>query len=248
MLDSRLEAVERDEDDIARQVAVGEFDDGVGQSLRAVLADERAALSEALKTISDAPDTEPAASARRSRRALFGTAAVVLGAAVVTLTLVATTDGGGGGGIVDAPPIDPASVTSEQLEAVVAANPEIIGMRLALAHRLFDEGNLLGAATHFNEVLQREPNPEAMAWLGWISYIAGEFQQAEGFITDALTLVPDYGTAHWFLANVRLYGLDDPARAIEPLELLLSSPGVPDPILIEAQLMLAEARQRLNDE
>lgn len=243
-VESRLEAVARDRADIARQLKGGELDLELSRSLNAALETEEAALTAALTSAAGA-EVEPETPRFRSRRALAGTAAVVIGAAAVTGTLIATADDGGDGGVVDAPPIDLASVTTDRLEEVVAANPDVVEMRIVLGQMLMEEGEVLRAAQHFNEVLQREDNPQAMAWLGWISFLAREHDTAEGFLVDALSLAPDYPQAQWWLANVRFLGLDDPAGALEPLEALLASPGVPDEVRVAAQDMLARAKAAL---
>jgi cytochrome c-type biogenesis protein CcmH len=130
-----------------------------------------------------------------------------------------------------------------RLEAVVAANPELIDLRVELGKVLADEEDLLAAAAHFVGVLEVESShPEAKAWMGWIAFQIGEFESAESFLMDALAVAPNYPLAHWWLANVRLMGLDDPAGAIGPLETLLSLPGVASEFRDAAEQMLLQAR------
>jgi cytochrome c-type biogenesis protein CcmH/NrfG len=158
---------------------------------------------------------------------------------------VLTADDGGDGGIVDAPPIDLDSITSERLEEVVAANPDVVPMRLLLAGMLLEEGEVLAAAQHYGEVLQREEHPEALAGLGWISFLVDEHATAQEYLTEALEIQPNFPQAQWWLANVRLIGLGDAAGAIEPLEALLASGAAPDDVRVLAEDMLEQARSSL---
>ena len=241
-LRAQMDAATRDQSEIAEQVVAGELDVEAAGALTSLLEHEVRELSSAL----DGPEDDHVGSEalRPRRRAVAGTLTVVLGVVVVALALLATSsdDGAGAEGVVGTPPIDLASVTSDRLEEVVAANSDVVPMRLALAHMLLEEGEVLRAAEHFGAVLARDQqNPEALAALGWISYLAGEHDTAEGFLVDALAIVPDYPQAQWWLANVRLLGLDDPAGARAPLESLLSAPGVPDDVRMLAEDMLRVA-------
>ena len=240
-VEARLEAVARDRAESQEQLAEGELDVAAATSLGAALEREQSALS--LPEEQGVPGDEESATPPRSRqRAVAGTVAVMVAITAVTATLLLTArDEDAQEGVAAAPPIDLSSVTSDRLEEVVAANPELVPMRLALAHMLLDEGEVLRAAQHFGEVLSREQNPEAMAGLGWISYLAGQHETAEGFLLDALAIVPDYPQAQWWLANVRLLGLNDPAGARGPLERVLASEGVPDDVRRLAEDMLQAA-------
>lgn len=241
-LRERLEYVARDRDEIAIQEARGEIDRGTAVALATTLDAEARALSAALEATDEA-GYGAASGLVRNRRVWAGAGVLLVGAVAVAATLLLSADGSGEGGIVDAPPIDLASITTERLEEVVAANPDVIPMRLALGQMLMDEGEVARAAMQFGEVLQREDNPEAMAWLGWISFLAEQHDMAENFLVDALAIEPDYPQAQWWLANVRLLGLGDAAGAITPLEHLLESPGVPDDVRVAAEGMLERARE-----
>lgn len=178
-------------------------------------------------------------------RRLVGAGVLILGALAVTVVLATTTDRSDSdatAGIVDAPPIDLDTVTVEQLEDVVAANPEIIGMRLALAQTLMETDDVQRAVYHFGQILERERHPEALAWLGFVSFQVNEPTTAENYLEEALERQPNYPQAAWWLANVRFFGLDDPAGAVAPLEALLVFEAVPADIRDAAVAMLAEVR------
>lgn len=241
-LREQLAHVEADLAEVSGQLAAGEIDDDTGARLEAGLREEAAALAIALEE-RPGPEEPPTRTGRLDRRAVLGVAILLAGGLVVAVTLVLTTQDSSDGGIVDAPPIDVASITPDRLEEVVAANPDIVPMRLALARLLLEEGEVLRAAQHYGEVLAREPaNPEALASLGWISFLVEEHTTAEGYLADALSVEPDYPQALWWLANVRMLGLADPAGAIEPLERLLERSDLPAEIRAGAEDMLAAAR------
>jgi len=152
--------------------------------------------------------------------------------------------GGVAGEVAAGAGVDLSEVTNEEMEAVVAANPEILGMRMALARRYFEAGEFDKALDHYMVVLEQEPNAEALANVGWMTFLSGRPDVAEPFAERAIELDPSYGPAYWFLANIRFVGLDDPDGAVEPLERLLEIENLPDEIRTEAEAMLAEARSR----
>jgi hypothetical protein len=91
-------------------------------------------------------------------------------------------------------------------------------------------------------VLERERNPEALARLGYISWQVDEAESAESYLMEALERLPDYPQAQWWLANVRIFALDDPAGAVAPLEALLAAEEVPADVRAEAETLLEQAR------
>jgi tetratricopeptide (TPR) repeat protein len=128
------------------------------------------------------------------------------------------------------------------METVVAQNPEIAGMRIALAERYAEEGNISKAVEHYMIVLELEPeNAAALARVGWLTFVSGEAELAEPFVVRALVIEPDYPQAYWFLANIR-FELGDMAGVVEPLELLLAYESIPTDVRAEATTMLEEAR------
>ncbi len=246
-LDDRLEQVDRDLAELAEQVASGEIDETTAGRLRAAYRSERRDISDRI-----AAGEEPADDGGRSRRrALLGVGAMVVALAAVTVVLATTVgdrrpgDLATGGIVSDVADggVDLSTVTNEEMEAVVAENPDVIGMRLALAGRYFEAGEFSKALPHFTAVLDRDPdNAEALARSGWM--VAPDRPDvAERLVERAIAAEPGYAEAYWFLGNIRLSGLDDPAGAIEPLEQLLEMPGIPDEIVEATEEMLAQARE-----
>jgi thioredoxin-like negative regulator of GroEL len=60
---------------------------------------------------------------------------------------------------------DLSQVTNEEIEQVVAANPDVVAIRLLLAHRYLDDGKMRKAFEHYMAVLEREHTREAMSHL-----------------------------------------------------------------------------------
>lgn len=249
-----IEQVDRDLAEVDQQVELGELDQKTAERLRGAYRRERSALEEQLAGIEAEPRVATAADSpagRSTGRAIAGT--VIIGVAVIVVAVVAvfslqertpageSTDGvatevleSGGGR-------DLGSIGVDEMEAVVAQNPDIPAMRVALADRYVEEGDYSKALEHYMVVLDQEPeNATALARVGWLTFLSGEIELAEPFIVRAIRLEPDFPQAYWYLANVRIQ-MDDPAAAIEPLERLLAYDLPPD-VRTQAEAMLVEAR------
>jgi len=257
----QIAQVDIDLAELDEQVAAGEIDGATAERLRTAYRAERAALEDELEAIPEGPPgpvssdetivVEGTAS-RRPSRAFVGSAAVIVAAILVAVVAVSSlqektsagemTDGvatdvleGQGG-------VDLGSVSAEEMEAVVAQNPEIVGMRIALAQRYLDEGNLDKGLEHYRIALGIEPDdPTLNAWVGWLTLLAGDPDGAEPYVVRALEIEPDYPQAYWFLANIRLERGDNEG-AVEPLETLLGYDDIPADILTEVEALLEEAR------
>ncbi len=237
----QVKQVERDLAEVAAQRDAGELDDATAERLAAAYEAERVAVVATAAVVED-----PEASGRSRLRLLLG--AAILGVGIVTIAIIGMfsvqesptdeiTDGipsevlGGEAGA--------SSISNAEMEAVIAANPGIIGMRLALAERYVQEGDHPSALAHYLVVLDQDADrPEALAMVGWLSFLSGEPVLAESFITRALDVEPNYPQALWFLANVRANSGDDQG-AIEAIELLLAYDLSPE-VKAAADQLLAE--------
>jgi tetratricopeptide (TPR) repeat protein len=114
-------------------------------------------------------------------------------------------------------------------------------MRLALARRYFEAGDFGPALDHYMTVLDQEQHPEALANVGWMTYLSDRPEVALAYVERALELEPDFAQAYWFLANIR-FALGDAEGAVEPLERLLAYEGLPEDIRTEAEDALAGLR------
>jgi tetratricopeptide (TPR) repeat protein len=239
----QIKQVERDLAEVAAQRDAGELDDATAERLAAAYEAERVAVVATAAVVED-----PEASGRSRLRLLLG--AAILGVGIVTIAIIGVfslqegptdeiTEGipsevlGGEAGA------DLSSISNEEMEAVVAANPGIIGMRLALAERYVQAGDHPSALAHYLVVLDQDADrPEALAMVGWLSFLSGEPALAESFITRALEVEPNYPQALWFLANVRASSGDDQG-AIEAIELLFAYDLSPE-VKAAADQLLAE--------
>jgi cytochrome c-type biogenesis protein CcmH/NrfF len=150
--------------------------------------------------------------------------------------------------------VDPENVSNETMEAVIAANldnPEINGMRLALANRYFEEGDYQGAFPHYQAVLEGEPSPgqaaAAYSRLGWMVFDGnGEVELAVSLLDQALTLVPEDPFGLYLKGRVVWCGQDRPAEAATLFERVVTIDGLDAEVKgqVEADLAAAAAGQR----
>ncbi len=189
-----------------------------------------------------------AESGRSRNRVVVGSILLFIGFVAVTVVLLNTvTKRAPGelatGGIVSDVAtnggVDLSSISNEEMEAVIAENPDIPAMRLALARRYFEVGDFSSAIPHFLIVLEQDDaNAEALSSVGWITYLDGRSDIAIEYLDRSIALVPGYEPAYWFRANVRV-GLGDEAGAAEDIEVLLGFDTVPDDIVAAATELLA---------
>ena len=122
--------------------------------------------------------------------------------------------------------VDLSSVPNEELERVVAENPDIVPMRLRLVERYLRANELANAQLHAEEAVVRattiEDRARAQRYLGWTTALLGDPEQGEGLIVQSLALDPSNRDGLYFLARVRFELLDDPDGALEPLEILVA--------------------------
>jgi len=115
-------------------------------------------------------------------------------------------------------------------------------MRLALAGRYFNEGDFSAALEHYLIVLEEEQNPEALANLGWMTYLSGDVDTGLALVERSLGVTIELPQAHWYLANIRYWGLSDAAGAVGPLETLLAFESIPDEVRDEASQLLGDVK------
>ncbi len=124
--------------------------------------------------------------------------------------------------------VDPNTVSDEQLEDVVAENPGIVPMRLALVERHLEAGDVEQAHVHTAIAVDLDTAPvdhqRALKFHGWTTALLGDAQAGADLLESSLLLAPEDRDAKWFLANVRLHGLGQTEAAIGILEELLESP------------------------
>ena len=133
---------------------------------------------------------------------------------------------------------DLSQVSNNEMEAVVAANPDVVPMRLALVERYLSaadnetttearQAQLERARFHAGEAAARataDPDKaRALRYLGWTTALLTDPAQGAQLIQQSLDLEPANPDALWFLATVRFQKLSDAAGAKPLLEQLLAT-------------------------
>ncbi|MEY2407019.1 MAG: hypothetical protein QOG39_1935 [Acidimicrobiaceae bacterium] len=193
------------------------------------------------------------ATAGRTRRPLSDRAtvaavvlALLLVAAVVGLIVANRSDSGTArtsGATSSAPPATTqdgrnlSQVSNAEMEAVIAANPDVVPMRLALVDRYLQAADseptvdaaraqLQSARFHAGEAAARATtttdHAHALRDLGWSTARLDDPSAGAKLLEQSLAEEPDNPDGVWFLANVRFSGLHDPAGAAPLLAKLLT--------------------------
>lgn len=244
-----------------RQLDAGEIDAKTAERLFSLYQGQIVDAVDRLATLGPPPDP-PAARNRHRVIAGVGIATIVLfvGGLVVTesgrskpkSSLTANsaaapdsqTAGVGGGR-------DLSKVTNEEMEAVIAQNPNVIPMRLALAERYMTagtDGDLAKASEHAHLALQQNPGEtdraRALRDLGWVTALQGKPQDGAKLLEESLAIEPTDKNTSFFLARVRLDSLHDAPGAVRLLQQLLSG-GIDDPDVkktVQDELAKAQAQ------
>lgn len=256
-LEQQRDQALRDLLELEQQVRAGEVPPGPAQALRQRY--ERSAAEALVLLDGQGPVEEAGGRAGPMWRwGLYGAGAVAAVLALVVVLPPALQERPVGGFVTgneafDSPAATPlpapagrdlSKVSDEEMEAVVAANPEIVGMRLALAGRYLEQGAYDKALPHYRQVLEREPdNALALASLGWVLLQLGDATAATSFVDQALAREPTLPMAWWVQANIRLYDGQDPQGAVESLQRMQQLPLQAE---VEQQVatLLAQAQAR----
>lgn len=139
---------------------------------------------------------------------------------------------------------DLSKVSDAEMEAVVDANPDVVGMRLALAQRYLDRGDFTKALPHYRRVLEAQPgNAVALASVGWVMLQLGDATSAARFADRAVAADATLPTGWWVRANIRLYARDDPAGTIEALQRMQQLPLQPQ-VKDQVAALMTQAQTR----
>lgn len=254
----QIELVNEDLEDLDRQVVAGDLDEATAGALRTKyvaeldrLMDERDRdpvvddVSRPTGPSDSDTQASPPRSGRLSGRTLAGTAIVAVAIAVIGVFAVnsftrpstAGTEGVASDVVVGDGPIDLSKISNEEMESVVAENPGVVGMRLALARRYFEAGDFDSALDHYMVILEVEQHPEALANVGWMTYISGRPDVALGYVEAALQRQPDSLTAIWFLGNIQ-FSLGNELAAIEALTTIVRADDIPENVKESARSLL----------
>ncbi len=198
-----------------------------------------------------APDQ---ASTRSTRRMLVGglALAAAFGAIVVAAGFFLQDDRPGpASGVAQLEGQDLENVSNETMEAVITANqdnPQIDGMRLALAERYFDAGDYRAAFPHYLAVAESETSSqpqqvEALVRLGWMAWDGNqEIEPALGMFDQALAVQPNSSTAMYLKGKVIWCGVGDLEQAGDLFATVVANGDLPSEslALVESELQSVE--------
>ena len=244
----RISQAERDLVEVDDQHAHGEIDAATAERLRARYRRERGELIEQLAgDAAEVAEELPKPGLITGRR-MAGAAVIMVAAAVLAFGVVRAVDDAAPGAegiasdVAAGEEVNLDNITNEQMEEVIAQNPDVAPMRLALADRYFAAGEFSDALAHYMYVLEEMgiDDPEALANVGWMTYLSDVPDVAASFVERSIRIEPDAGIAFWYLANIRYRGLNDAPGAIEPLRQLLGYENLPTELRTEAESLLAE--------
>lgn len=249
---------------VDEQERAGEIPAAAAEALRRRY---EAAAANALSALTDpGPPTDPTPRSGRHRgrvrhAAYLATAlAAVLAAVVVLPRYLAARPAGGfvtgnlptpaasssapNGGLGRSSTPAGTSAALRALQDAVRARPDDAAARLALANAETAAGRYADAATQYGWLLQRDPNnAEVLAHSSWLLLQTGQPQQAYQAVTRALQLNPRSVHGLWFLANIQLGGLADPAAALTTLR-RLQDQGVPSALRAQVRALTAAATRQ----
>lgn len=264
----QIDLVEDELDDLDRQVEAGDLDTATAEGLRTKYLAELDRLLDKVGDESVLDRTRDTADAnavdeqlpgegdslpsggwqgRLTGRTLAGTAIVAVAIAVIGVFAVNSLTGPSTVGaegiasdvITGENGTDLASISNEEMEVVVAENPNVVGMRLALARRYFQEGDFENALDHYMVILDADQHPEALANVGWMTYLSGRPDVALGYVEAALDRQPNMLTALWFLGNIQS-ALGNYDAAVAALTVIVESDEIPADIKASAEALLVE--------
>jgi cytochrome c-type biogenesis protein CcmH len=193
----------------------------------------------------DETDEEDAPKPRRAVPIVFLGAAFV--AVVVIASLAIQDRGGPASGVADLGTQDLSNVSNETMEAVIASNldnPQIDGMRLALAERYFEAGDYKSAFPHYLAVAESETaSPDeavtALVRLGWMVWDGNaEAAAAIDLFNQALAVDSGSSTAKYLKGEVLWCGMGDTVQAASLFEEVLADSNLSDDARAQVQTSL----------
>lgn len=142
-----------------------------------------------------------------------------------------------------AAPVPAVLTPQEQLEQVVADQPDNIDARRRLGDLHFAEDRFDQALEQYLIVLERFPQQaQTLARAGWIAFEGGDSVTGHRLVRENLAVAHDDPEALWYLAQIRMHGLEDPQGAVAPLRRLLERDDLDAQLRRDVRRLLAEAR------
>ncbi len=261
-LTERRDIISRDIQELAEQVETGEIDESTAADLRAHylqdLAEVEARLielpkeqrpketGEATKVDATSSTEAPIQQGWSPRRVL--TAGGILVAAFTVILVVVLTSANNSSPTQTTAAND-ISATLQQLEAAVEANPDVVGMRIALADEYFAADDLSSALDSYLKALDSNPTDveasHVLGRVGWLSYVTGQPEVAVDYLNQSLEKDPTNLEATLFLGIDYLYGLEDAEKALPLLQQVLADPDIPTDLKTQIQTAIDDANAAL---
>jgi cytochrome c-type biogenesis protein CcmH len=198
-------------------------------------------------------DERPPPGRSRTRLVVGGVVLVLAFAGIVVVAANSLQDRpASAAGAADIDQQDLSEVSNETMEAVIAANaddPQVNGMRLALAERYFDEGDYRSAFPHYLVVAEDTNSTgaeaiTALVRLGWMAYDGnGEVDTATRLIDEALAIDPESPVALYVKARVVWCGAGETEQAVDTFEELLADPDLAADTRTQVEADLELARE-----
>ena len=264
-LRERREAVRRDIEELAYQVDDGEVDPETAERLRMSYERELDALNASLGEHGDEmpaapprpaepepePEPEPREGRPRSTNRVVTGGVLLLGALAVIMYFAVQSaepdDAAPGGAAPGNLIVDPATVSNEELEAVVAANPDVTAMRMALADRYFEAEEYGASLDHYLNIAENSSDPrersKALARVGWMAYITDQAEAADQYLIRSLEADPTNSEAILYRGFVTLYGLEDAEAALPQLEAAQQLTNISQRVIDQIDDALEDARR-----
>ncbi len=183
------------------------------------------------------PRPDPSTTSRPVSRSRLLIGGLVLAGAFAAIVAVAggflQTRGDTVAGVANLDEDDLTDVSNETMEAVIAANadnPQITGMRLALAERYYEARDYRSAFPHYFAVVESElvtpaEATTALVRLGWMAYDGnGETETALELFDEALDIDPSSQVALYLKGTVLWCGQGGNAAAVGLFEQILANP------------------------
>jgi tetratricopeptide (TPR) repeat protein len=248
-LEARRSRAIRDLVETQQQLEAGEIDEDTAARLTKIYEREVVDALEGLDSLG--PEAEKPPSNRRT----IAIGAVMVAACVVIAALAtgALKPRKAGQAITGTAPAsstqttrDLSTVSNDEMEKVIAQNPGITAMRLALAERYIADDQLDKALGHIRIALAGNPTTadraRALRDLGWATHLQGNSADGAKSLQQSLQLVPDDPNTQYWLAAVDMDGLHDPKAAITLLEQLVQSQQNDPEALQNVQARLNQAK------
>jgi tetratricopeptide (TPR) repeat protein len=254
-LTERRDLISRDIQELSVQVDAGEIDASTAAELRGRyvkdLAEVEAQLAELPREepkAKPAPEEKSAAPQGWSpKRVLTGGVILVAAFTVILVLAVSAANNSSSPTTTSALAADD---TLAQLEAAVAANPDVVTMRLALADQYLSTNNFTQAMTQYQTVIESpdvtdSQSSHALSMLGYLSYATGQPDAALDYEDQALEVDAGNLEATLIKGITYLYGLDDAASALPLLQEVMADPELPDDMRAQIQTAIDDANAAL---